>query len=214
MNMKLPKGSKKAIKRYLKSRFRKEQAKAIMQKTSSIYTDFVREAPAPLVMNFLRSKYYGGLSIFAFYEAMERDVDNDVLQEILWCMLLNGGDIRRKRPIRLRFSETCLQRITYSVLKKYSAFVDKKADSGKWKNVWRIKVNPDDHRNGFCMPLTNCPVAAFAKRHRYEHLMPLFCGSDFKVAEKHGMRLIRTHTEAEGAKDCDFWYLFGNEKAE
>ena len=87
MNMKLPKGSKKAIKRYLKSRFRKEQAKAIMQKTASIYTDFVREAPAPLVMNFLRSKYYGGLSIFAFYEAMERDVDNDVLQEILWCRL-------------------------------------------------------------------------------------------------------------------------------
>ena len=40
-----------------------------------------------------------------------------------------------------------------------------------------------------------------------ERLMPLFCGSDFRVAERCGLRLIRKHTEAEGAPDCDFWYL-------
>lgn len=50
-----------------------------------------------------------------------------------------------------------------------------------------------------------------AKKHGYEHLMPLFCGSDFKVAERYGMRLIREHTEAEGFPNCDFWYLMADD---
>lgn len=214
MKQRLPKGTKKAVKRYLKTRFPKEQSKVIMQKSASIYTDFVREAPAPCFFNFLRKKYYGGLSVFAFYEAMGRNVDNNVLQDILWCMLLDGGDINKKRPIRMRVSGTRLQKIAYSFIGRYAAFVDKKVNNGKWKKVWKIKVNPYHYKNGFSTPLMNCPVAAFAKRHGYEHLMPLFCGSDFKVAEKYDMRLIRTHTEAQGATDCDFWYLFGDETAE
>ena len=28
---------------------------------------------------------------------------------------------------------------------------------------------------------------------------------------KHGMRLIREHTEAEGFPNCDFWYLMEND---
>ncbi|MBQ8073555.1 MAG: L-2-amino-thiazoline-4-carboxylic acid hydrolase [Clostridia bacterium] len=84
-------------------------------------------------------------------------------------------------------------------------------DSGRWKNTWKFAVNPERHKNGISMPLMNCPVAAFAKKHGYEHLMPLFCGSDFKVAERYGMRLIREHTEAEGFPDCDFWYLMEND---
>ena len=162
-------------------------------------------------MNLLRSQYYGGLSVFAFYEAMDRNVEPDVLQEILWRMLLGGGDIRKRTPIRFPFSGTRLQKLSYAVLGKYAAFANKRVDSGRWKNTWKFSVNPEGHENGISMPLMNCPVAAFAKKHGYEHLMPLFCGSDFKVAERYGMRLIREHTEAEGFPDCNFWYLMEND---
>ena len=126
-------------------------------------------------------------------------------------MLLGGGDIRKRTPIRFPFSGTRLQKLSYAVLGKYAAFANKRVDSGRWKNTWKFSVNPEGHENGISMPLMNCPVAAFAKRHGYGHLMPLFCGSDFKVAERYGLRLIRRHTEAEGFSDCDFWYLMDND---
>jgi len=122
-----------------------------------------------------------------------------------------GGDIHKRRPIRLRFSGTWLQKLAYAILRKYAVFTNRRVDSGQWKNTWKLAVNPENRENGISMPLINCPVAAFAKKHGYEHLMPLFCGSDFKVAERYGLRLIRRHTEAEGFPDCDFWYLMEND---
>ncbi len=187
------------------------ERKRILTRTQRLYNSFVQEAPAPGGMNFLRPQYYGGLSVFAFYEAMDREVELDVLQEILWRMLLGGGDIRKRRPIRFPFSGTWLQRLAYAILQRYTSFANKRVDSGRWKNTWKLAVNPEGHKNGISMPLMNCPVAAFAKKHGYEHLMPVFCGSDFKVAERYGMRLIREHTEAEGFSDCDFWYLMEND---
>ena len=87
---------------------------------------------------------------------MSSQVDDEVLQEILWFMLLGGGDIRKKRPIRLPFSETRLQRLAYAILRKYAAFVNKRLDSGQWKNTWKFAVNPENRENGINMPLMNC----------------------------------------------------------
>ena len=47
---------------------------------------------------------------------MDRNVEPDVLQEILWRMLLGGGDIRKRTPIRFPFSGTRLQKLSYAVL--------------------------------------------------------------------------------------------------
>ena len=181
-------------------------------RTQAQYNAFIREAPAPGGMNIFRSQYYGGLSVFAFFEVMNRNVENDVLQEVLWSMLLGGGDIHKRRPIRLRFSGTWLQTLAYAILRKYAVFTNRRVDSGQWKNTWKLAVNPENRETGISMPLIYCPVAAFAKKHGYEHLMPLFCGSDFKVAERYGLRLIRRHTEAEGFPDCDFWYLMADDE--
>ena len=209
--MRLPKGTRSAIRQALRKVYSASERERILKRTQTLYNSFIREAPAPGGLNLLRSQYYGGLSVFAFYEAMDGKVGNDVLQDILWRMLLGGGDIYKKRPVRFHFSGSRLQRFVYSVLQRYASFANKRVDSGRWKNSWKFAVNPEGHKNGISMPLMNCPVAAFAKRHGYEHLMPLFCGSDFKVAERYGMRLIREHTEAEGFPDCDFWYLMEND---
>ena len=210
MKRKLPKGTRLAIRQALGKTYSASERERILTQTQTLYNSFIREAPAPCGMNLLRSQYYGGLSVFAFYEAMDRQVEMDVLQEFLWRMLLGGGNIHKRRRFRFPFSGTWLQRLAYAILRRYASFANKRVDSGHWKNTWKFAVNPEGHKNGISMPLT-CPVAAFAKNHGYEHLMPLFCGSDFKVAERYGMRLIRKHTEAEGFPDCDFWYLMADD---
>ena len=209
--MKLPKGTRLAIRKSLEKTHTDSEVKKILARTQVLYNTFIEEAPAPGGMNILRSQYYGGLSVFAFYEAMNGQAGEDILQEILWSMLLGGGDIHKKKSIRFRFSGTWLQRFAYAILQRYASFTNERVDSGRWNNTWKLAVNPEGHQNGISMPLMNCPVAAFAKKHGYEHLMPLFCGSDFKVADRYGMRLLRKHTEAEGFPDCDFWYLMEND---
>lgn len=171
--MNLPKGTRLAIHQALRNTCTLAEMKKILKRTQALYNTFIREAPAPGGMNILRSQYYGGLSVFAFYEAMDRRVENGILQEVLWSMLLGGGNIRKRKPIRLRFSGTWLQRLAYAILRKYAAFANKRVDSGRWKNTWKFAVNPKGHKNGISMPLMNCPVAAFAKKHGYEYLMPL-----------------------------------------
>lgn len=208
--MRLPKGTYKAIRSYLAKGNTPEETADILGETEDLFNRFIDEAPAPGGMNFLRKQYYGGLSIFAFYEAMQGNVRDDDLQVILWSMLLGGGTIDRRTPIPVRLEGGALQKLAYAAVARYARFVNRKVDSGQWNNAWKIGVNPYGRKNGLCVPLYSCPVARFAKAHGYEHLMPLFCGSDFKVAEKYGMKLIRTHTEAEGYSDCDFWYLNAN----
>ncbi len=88
--MKLPKGTRLAIRQVLEKTHSDSERKRILTRTQTLYNSFIQDAPAPGGMNLLRSKYYGGLSVFAFYEAMNRKVENDVMQEILWRMLLGG----------------------------------------------------------------------------------------------------------------------------
>lgn len=82
--MKLPKGTRLAIRQALEKTHSASERKRILTRTQTLYNSFIREAPAPGGMNLLRSQYYGGLSVFAFYEAMDRNVEPDVLQEILY----------------------------------------------------------------------------------------------------------------------------------
>lgn len=72
MTMKLPKGTRLAIRQAMEKTHSASERKRILTRTQTLYNSFIREAPAPGEMNFLRSQYYGGLSVFAFYEAMDR----------------------------------------------------------------------------------------------------------------------------------------------
>ncbi len=122
--MKLPKGTKLAIRHVLEKTHSDSERKRILTRTQTLYNSFIQEAPAPGGMNLLRSQYYSGLSVFAFYEAMNRKVENDVMQEILWRMLLGGKDIHKRRPIRFPFSGTRMQRFAYAVLQRYASFAN------------------------------------------------------------------------------------------
>ena len=158
MRMKLPKGTRLEIRQALGKTHSASEINAILTRTQRLYNAFIREVRAPVGMNLLRPQYYGGLSVFAFYEAMDGKVENDILQEILWRMLLDGVDVHKKMPVRFPFSGTRLQRLAYAVLQRYASFANKRVDSGHWKNTWKFSVNPEGHENGISMPLRNCPI--------------------------------------------------------
>jgi hypothetical protein len=94
----------------------------------------------------------------AFYEAMDGKVENDILQEILWRMLLDGGDVHKKTPIRFHFSGTRLQRLAYAVLQRYASFANKRVDSGRWINTCAayLEFHGDSDRNGSLSDPNHC----------------------------------------------------------
>ena len=116
MKKRLPKGTYEAAKRYLRARYSRRRAAELLEQTTDYYNEFVSESPAPGGLNVLRPQYYGGLSVFAFYEAMEGNVSPNDLQKILWSMLLGGGDVEKRHQLRIRFSGTWLQRASYGRL--------------------------------------------------------------------------------------------------
>ena len=124
-----PKASYKANRAYLNSIYPPDEAKSVLMKTEEKFAAFIDEKPAPGGLNVLRSQYYGGLSIFAFYEVMDGAVPEEVLQEILWSMLLNGKDIRRKVRIPVNLNNRDLQSIAYGVVSAYARFANRRVDS-------------------------------------------------------------------------------------
>jgi len=98
---------------------------------------------------------------------------------ILMATLFGGGDIYKKRTIRFPFSGTRLQRLAYAVLQRYASFVNKRVDSGRWKNTWKFAVNPEGHKNGISMPLIELlPVKWTVEKKKY-FLSNLIKGLEF-----------------------------------
>lgn len=78
---------------------------------------------------------------------------------------------------------------------------------GEWMDSWKVEINPEGRREGFCFHLIGCPIARHAKAHGYEELLPYLCRTDHFLAEVMHARLIRTQTEALGGAYCDYWYV-------
>ncbi|MBR0420022.1 MAG: L-2-amino-thiazoline-4-carboxylic acid hydrolase [Erysipelotrichaceae bacterium] len=68
-------------------------------------------------------------------------------------------------------------------------------------------VNPDNVDEGLAFTLVGCPLAEYAKKNGYSHLMPHLCSLDHVYAKLMHTKLIRNHTVAQGADSCDYWYV-------
>jgi len=93
---------------------------------------------------------------------------------------------------------------------KYRKFNEKLREhqsKGEWMDNWKIEINPDNRKDGFCFHLIGCPIARHAKEHGYEELLPYVCRTDHILPDAIHARLIRTQTEALGGDCCDYWYV-------
>ena len=93
---------------------------------------------------------------------------------------------------------------------KWVKIIKKQLDKHKgkdWNNTWGIRINPEGDKNGISLNLVGCPIVDFAKKHGYMDIMPLLCKVNHVQMEVLHGRLIRNHTVADGAEECDYWSL-------
>jgi hypothetical protein len=205
---------KKSVMIVLKNNYGEKRAVDIWNQTEKIYDKFLNETPSIGGReNLMSHNLYGALLVFAVYEAIGEDLTGEEIQEYIDVLFTNKFK-RIGKIIHIGFlTHNPVKKLVYAYFGSYKKKADK-YKGGKWNNTWGIELNPEGHKKGVAITLVGCPIADFAKKHGYLHLMPYMCKSDYIVAKSLHGKLIRNHTVAEGHTTCDYWYLGNNEAAE
>lgn len=184
-----------------------EEKERLWEKTRRIYAQFVAETPyIGGKKSVMAHNLYQALALFAAYEAAGRCFDEEDIN-----YLANEAFVSRLKKISVILNVNTLTRgIWKKLIYKFVGVIKKQADEhrGKdWNNTWGIKINPEGHKNGISLTLVGCPIVDFAKKHGYMNMMPFLCKMDHIQMEVLHGTLIRKHTVADGANECDYWIL-------
>lgn len=143
-------------------------------------------------------------SMVAFYEASDHAIDGDAFQTI------HGWHIDSLRFLG-KLIDANKHKFPYKIFEKvydkYERQLKRHQAKGEWTASWGIEINPEHHTYGYSFNLIGCPIAAHAKEHGYEELLPYLCKTDHVLAEVLHAKLIRTKTEILGDDCCDYWYV-------
>ena len=198
---------RKAIIRYLKKHFRKEEDR-IVKRAKEIRPRLAAKAPdLGGKENSLATNLDMFILFLSYYEASDHRMGGEAIDEIIddlykqmkWMgFFLN---INRKYVLSiLRFS-------LYKSYQKYADKVSEKKSKGEWLDTWQMKINPEGVKEGYAFTLVGCPLVDYAKKYGYMDLMPHMCALDHAYARLMHAKLIRTHTVALGSDSCDYWYI-------
>lgn len=202
--------TKKVLTERLETRFGKEQGKILWKKTKKIYEDFVQELPyTGGSRNFMAHSLYDSIACFAYWEAMPEGQKETVEEFTETVALVFNGDTSKKKrnPEFLTANNKILLKAAAGIMRLVFAPLNRKVDSGKWNNAWRIKINPDKQKPGLQMVLVGCPIVDFAKKHGYMELMPAMCNPDYENMPELGIHLIRPKTVGMGYDICDYHFV-------
>lgn len=180
-----------------------DEAEQIFRKAEEYYRTFMKDMP-DLGKNMMAQNMLDWFTILSFYEASGRRLDGEALMTI-----------KRRAVDRVRFIGKWIDgnksRWPYRLFEKtyvrYQKMQKEHQAKGEWMDSWKVEINPEGRREGFCFHLIGCPIARHAKAHGYEELLPYLCRTDHFLAEVMHARLIRTQTEALGGAYCDYWYV-------
>ena len=123
---------------------------------------------------------YDSIVCFAYWEAMpegQRESVEDFTQTV--AFVFNGETVKKRNPEFFTANNRPLLKLAGAILRIAFAPMNRRVDSGRWNNAWRVRINPDGKREGLQMVLTGCPIADFAKKQGYMDLMPAMCNPDF-----------------------------------
>lgn len=201
----MPKPSEADIKKRLAKKVPAHEAAAKWHQILEIYRRFITEIPdIGGKKNFMWRNLYGAIACFAWYEAFDPKPTDDEMRELLEGNTIRGDGTGGLSKINI--DNPIVQKIIYAMIQMMAKKTNKHKSDGSWGNTWEISVNPLKRKEGLSMHLVGCPIADFAKSHGYEHLMPIFCESDYQAMKMNmGKNLYREHTVVEGYEDCDYW---------
>ena len=197
---------KKDILNHAENKYGKERANEIWAKTEKIYDRFLSEAPyIGGSKNIMSHNLYQALVLFAYYEATGRDLSIDEMEDAI-----NRTFCESHRYLGSFINVNKLGKPAVWLLYKWIKSIKKQSDKyrgNKWNNTWGIEINPNNHKKGVAMTLVGCPIADFAKKHGYLHIMPALCKTDHTIVGMLHGKLIRHHTVAQGDEKCDYWII-------
>lgn len=195
--------TKKLLRRYAEKYYPAE-AEGLLRETERYYQRFLAEVPDIGGRdNMLAENLDMGLLLFAAYEASGRRMGAAAIDEIMEWRYESLAPLGKLIDANKKWQMD----IGYVWYRRYKKKLDRKIAAGEWGNTWGMEINPDRRAEGFCFHLIGCPIAAFAKAHGYEDLMPHICAWDHALAKLMHAKLIRTQTVAGGAERCDYWYV-------
>lgn len=196
----------KAIHRYLKRHYPNE-IKSMISRSKAIMPGLKEKAPdLGGSENTLANNFDMFLLFISYYEATDHRMGGEAIDEIIndifehkryLGVILNANN----KPLFNMFKN-----LMYKSYRKYADTVMEKQSRGKWLDTWGMIVAPRGDE-GFSFTLVGCPIAEYAEKYGYHHLMPHMCALDHAYAKLMHTKLIRTHTVATGADSCDYWYV-------
>ena len=193
--------AKRVISRHLEADFSPSQAERLWDDIHRIYLGFLADLP-PLggKQNFQAGSVYDCIALFAYYEALPVKPTLEEFEQLNLELFLPPMKKRGFLNLNWRFAPRAAHFI-FAHLAKVG-----KQHAEQWTGNYHMEVEPFDPAVGVRYRFTTCPIADFARKHGYTHLMPALCNPDFPMlAALHG-GLIRTTTCANG-DCCDYWIV-------
>lgn len=201
--------TKAVLTRRLCERFGAEQGAALWEKTKRLYEDFVADLPyTGGSKNPMCHSLYDSIACFAYWEAMpegQRESVEEFAQTV--AFVFNGETVKKRNPEFFTANNRALLKLAGAVLRIAFAPMNRRVDTGRWNNAWRVRINPEGKSEGLQMVLVGCPIADFAKKHGYMDLMPAMCNPDFDNMPELGIYLIRPKTVGMGYPVCDYRFV-------
>ena len=195
------------LQRYLKKHFPDRKDK-IVKKAHELFPELMKTAPD---LGGKENDLAYNMDLFilfiAYYEASDHLIDGEAFDEIFEDLYQTLKPFGFLLNCNNRFILNILRKYLYSSYQKYADKADQKKENGEWLDTWGMIVNPDNVDEGLAFTLVGCPLAEYAKKNGYSHLMPHLCSLDHVYAKLMHTKLIRSHTVAQGADSCDYWYV-------
>ena len=195
------KAAKKVIRIYLRDHFPHNQADQYHKLTDRQYRKFLEDLPnLGGKKNSQAQSVYDCIALFSLYEVLPEKPAAGVFEE-----LVNQLFAPAYRKIAFaNMNRPTLQKLSAKIF----AYLSRKgkAHAAEWKGNYCMHAEPYDPEVGVRFRFTFCPIADFAKKHGYSHLMPAMCNPDYPTLQSIHASLIRSKVCATD-DCCDYWIV-------
>ena len=204
IHLRYSKSAKKVILTYLRDHDSHASADDLLQKVNLQYDRFLTDLPElGGKKNPQAQSVYDCIALFSLYEILPEKPTPALFEDLVNMIFVSSYE-------RVCFVNMNRKLVQKTAAKIFSHLAKKgKAHETEWPGNYHMEAEPYDPVKGVHFQFTSCPIADFAKKHGYLHLMPAMCNPDYPAMASIHAGLIRTKTCA--LDDCCDYWIVGNQ---